>query len=760
MPVVEGENGSVPAREPARVDGGIVLHLPASWQAVVDGRRAGHDGVSRTVSADGHEQVLAATIRNTGTITVLADRRAEVAESRPTGGLGLVFLHREKRAPPSHGALPYLREDRPGDVLAVATNALAFFRKLGFVAEDRELVIVQAPLRQELVQVHGDLVLVSDRWFEIFPLERLRKFHVAELARGILTALAARRLAGSEPDEDVDRAAALLGAQLLDLFTVHAYRKVEHAQDLLKPVDFLPVVDQLLYAPLLASSSTYFGDIDERDPIRDDARRFVDPAPSGRFLYAKLVDLLGSETTFQLMHEMLNGRVPMRLAAGRAFGADLGWFWKQWLGPVPRVNYRLASVRQDTRDHTPWVTIQVKREGQQENGQEVREPVEVQVIERDQSTHDLVWREPGAEHTFTLAVPSGLSRVELDPRARLVETATGSLAPYDDPRADNRQPGGWRVLYNGAGGLLDVTQQKLSFVAAVQAKPLHDLRNELLLTLRHTPAIRAGASLGYYRLMGSQADRNRLTTSLGGAVGASWLDPTYGLAAGEMPRQGWRVAGSFLFTHDDRGYLIDPWKADGLMASANASLTGFSTGERLGQFSFWVQGLKLIELFPGHVLAGLLGAGSTFGDIRFRSQLGTVGGNAGLRGYFPNELFSRGQALGRLELRNTYVADLDWNIAHFTAVRSLAGSFFVDAAAISACDSLRFDSRDVYADVGYSFRILHDAFGVYQQLLQLDIAVPLDRRNRSCLGSMTQGTPSAPISRLPFTVLVQFLPSF
>jgi hypothetical protein len=137
-----------------------------------------------------------------------------------------------------------------------------------------------------------------------------------------------------------------------------------------------------------------------------------------------------------------------------------------------------------------------------------------------------------------------------------------------------------------------------------------------------------------------------------------------------------------------------------------------------------------------------------------------VGGNAGLRGYFPNDLFSRGQALGRLELRNTYVADLDWNIAHFTAVRSLAGSFFVDAAAISACDSLRFDSRDVYADVGYSFRILHDAFGVYQQLLQLDIAVPLDRRNRSCLGSMTQGTPSAPISRLPFTVLVQFLPSF
>jgi hypothetical protein len=213
-------------------------------------------------------------------------------------------------------------------------------------------------------------------------------------------------------------------------------------------------------------------------------------------------------------------------------------------------------------------------------------------------------------------------------------------------------------------------------------------------------------------------------------------------------------------THDDRGYLIDPWHANGLIATLEASLTSFSTGERLGQLSFGVEALKLHELAPGHVLAGLVGGGATFGDIRFRSQLGTVGGNAGLRGYFPDELFSRAQAMVRVELRDTYVANLDWNIAHFTAVRSLAGSFFADAAAISACEDLGFDTHDVYADIGYSFRVLHDAFGVYQQLLQIDVAVPLDRRNRSCLGRFTQGTPEAPLRRVPFTVLVQFLPSF
>jgi len=53
--------------------------------------------------------------------------------------------------------------------------------------------------------------------------------------------------------------------------------------------------------------------------------------------------------------------------------------------------------------------------------------------------------------------------------------------------------------------------------------------------------------------------------------------------------------------------------------------------------------------------------------------------------------------------------------------------------------------------------VLHDAFGVYQQLLSIDLAVPLTPRGggRKCLSN---DAPELP--RLPVTLLVTFLPNF
>ena len=82
---------------------------------------------------------------------------------------------------------------------------------------------------------------------------------------------------------------------------------------------------------------------------------------------------------------------------------------------------------------------------------------------------------------------------------------------------------------------------------------------------------------------------------------------------------------------------------------------------------------------------------------------------------------------------------------------------------MSSCSDLSVSGRDVFYDVGYSFRVLHDAFGVHQQLLTVDFAVPLNRRDRVCLGqhslgSSSDGQPS--LRRPPFVVLISFLPNF
>jgi hypothetical protein len=159
------------------------------------------------------------------------------------------------------------------------------------------------------------------------------------------------------------------------------------------------------------------------------------------------------------------------------------------------------------------------------------------------------------------------------------------------------------------------------------------------------------------------------------------------------------------------------------------------------------------------VLALDASAAATAGDIRLRSQLVAAGGSTGLRGFFADELAARANVIGRVQLRDDYITDLDWNLLHFTTVRALAGTLFADAAAITSCDRYDFSRDNVFYDVGYSFRVLHDAFGVYQQLLSVDVALPLNRRPDAML-SPCLGYAPAPTVRPNVVVLVTFLPNF
>jgi hypothetical protein len=147
----------------------------------------------------------------------------------------------------------------------------------------------------------------------------------------------------------------------------------------------------------------------------------------------------------------------------------------------------------------------------------------------------------------------------------------------------------------------------------------------------------------------------------------------------------------------------------------------------------------------------------TAGDIRLLSQLMSAGGPLGMRGYGADELLARSRALGRIELRNDLWTGLDWNLMHLTTVRGFGGTLFADVGAIGTCETYAFSRERVYFDVGYSFRVLHDAFGLHQQLLSIDVAVPLNRHAPydRCLGMAI-----APTSRPPVVVLISFFPSF
>jgi hypothetical protein len=756
MPARLGASGFDLAGPPARAGHTrVTLRAPRPLALVVDGEPMVWPGAAAAVTVDSPDLPYA---------TVVTDRVLR-PDGIAVGGHLVRYLHRRARPPGSEDrVLPYVREDTTAMVLAIAADALRFAdaalcdRDCGPEAASDpsrrlSLTLVEAPLRHQLAQVHGNVILVSDQIFGIFPAQRLRKYHRLELARAVLTAVVEAKLGASQPPADRDLATGVLGAYLTDLYALGVFHKIEYAPDLLRPFDFVPAVDQLLYAPLLASSSTYFGDVEDDDRVRDDVRRFADPAaPSPRLVYNKLLDLIGAARFPALARATLAERRPLRRAAAEVFGADLDWFWRQWLGPRPRVNYRLETVRVTSGGAGSHLVIEVRREGDA-----IREPVEVAVEDRSGARQTLRWDDAAPSHRFELDLAAGLKAVEIDPRGRLVETALGSLRASDDPRYDDRQPLRWRLLYEGFGALLDVSALTANFEAAFLLKPQHDLRHAFLLTAFHSETIDIGVGGAYFWNFGEQADKNSLTSSLLGGFNLSRINPSFGLGPGDGDEPGYQVSGRVALIHDTRDFLYDPWRAVGASVGVGYALTLLDDGQRLSQVGASGEALRLLELAPGHVLALDGVAAATFGDIRLPSQLTGAGGPTGLRGFFADELLARAHLAASLQLRDDYVSGLDWNLLHFTTVRGFAGTVFADAAAITTCDGYALSGQRVYYDVGYSLRVLHDAFGVYQQMLSIDFAVPLNRHAQAgtCLGR-TQTAESRP----PFVVLVSFVPSF
>src|SRR6185436_5910827 len=138
------------------------------------------------------------------------------------------------------------------------------------------------------------------------------------------------------------RTPAVIASHLTEVYTASNLDKLEYAADILRPLDFMASVDQLLYAPLLASSRSYFGDVGDGDDLRDGAWRWASVGSSPRLLYSKLVDLLGPVGFASLVWKTLSDGVALRRAAAEVFGADLDWFWSTWLAVWPvHVNYRL-----------------------------------------------------------------------------------------------------------------------------------------------------------------------------------------------------------------------------------------------------------------------------------------------------------------------------------------------------------------------------------------------------------------------------------
>ncbi|TPV93951.1 MAG: hypothetical protein B7733_17725 [Myxococcales bacterium FL481] len=684
-------------------------------------------------------------------------------------GTYVTVLDTEPRPPGRwpHESRAQIHRDRIGRVLAIAGESISLSAHRGMTRlPDQAAFVVVGPLRSTVASMHPNAVVVSDQAYELFPSERLLKFHDVVIARACLEQLATAWVVGRHSPSVDGWLGGMIGFALTGEWERGRSLQDEFAQDILAKLTFMPAVDRFLYSGQASFSSAYFRGSEDAGALRDHPLLFSHGLPRGRRIHEKLRDLLPGRALERFYDQLIRDpdQDPQRLAES-AYGYGLDWFFDQWLGPYPLVDYTISDVRSQRVGGGYAHVIEVVRD----SNVAFIEPVQVLVIERGGEAHHLIWNGDSAgpnddatadprraRHRFRLHTKRPLKVVRLDPRFRLHEASRLGLASDQrgdnfDPRFNNRRPAKPRFLYTGLGLNLAASEfarattsrarlNAVSGFAAFAGGRQRDLRR--LATMRlftdRVTAVGLGAGMNFYFLDKVNRRRRRLRLRLA-FVGSSLK------GANLDERGGVRLSQQIGLSDDTRRYSF--WPEQGHRVSLfgdthQVVLDGTVMRQHVRLGAGWRQ---LWRIAHGHVVAHNLGlqfVTPIASELEFRSLL-RVGGIGGLSAYLADEAFGRALASGQLEYRHVYTSNLRVNLLHAAWWQHVSGAAFVGASTVSSCASYSgwFDRGSWFSQVGYGVMADLRVLGVTPQLIRLDVAVPLnDRwRPRECLGRRFPG---------------------
>ena len=688
-------------------------------------------------------------------------------QSRRVAGATVRYL---SRAPPPpaddarHVLLAYTLEDVGRYVLDTAEGAQAVLADIDPRLTPRSLTVVEAPLRFQLASAHEHVILLSDRFYRIWPAERFRKFHRRQLARAVFTHDLLGRLDPDDPDRSFT--ADLVAAHLAAIYVLEKYEKQEFLGQILRPVSFVPSIDQLLYAPQTLFAEAYFGTASESPGVRDDPRLFMNTRPRGRFFYDKLRGLMARRALDQAMRQVVDGRRPLRPALARARGAPLDWFFRQWDRPSPRINYRLVGERSAPVAGAPGrFANRVLIEREMEPGvAQVVEPLSVLAVDRDGTHHRLRWSGLGRTGVVSYRSASPIDWAWVDPDGDTLQQTVST--PSVHPRFDDLDHHPLRLVYNSFGVLLNLTDLSALLAADFTLSRVRDLKNSVRLTAYTSAAVLAGGAVSYRRGFGPQVTQDELLRHAALTLGVARLNTGFFAGAddggagaeGQPARPASQLSLTASLSRDTEVFLFEPLHKQEFRLAGTVTVTRRDAVEAAGA-DVLVSGdvnLSTSRTFTpeaGHTLAGQLDLGVAFGDIASRSQLLSGGGAEGVRGFAPGALFGRARLIARGEYRQVFVHDLDWNLGQYTFVRGFGGVAFFDMGMLTPCTGYAPRASGFYTAAGYGLQVFYDSFGTLASVMRVDAAIKLAGSPRSCLGVTA---PEGPELQL----YVSFVPPF
>jgi hypothetical protein len=663
--------------------------------------------------------------------------RVEEAEHR---GVRLRFLTTARRPvqSPEDAVAAYVPRGHGTRAFTVARRVVDLLAEVGApMAPGTRLGMVEGALFTELAQAQSGVVLVSDRIFDLMPMKSLLASHDIGLARALLDMQLERVLSGHESAHDQGWTPDFASAAV-----VARWGASGDARKTVSSAGFLPSFDRVLYAPQVPFATLYGPLRDDPDPLRDDLTQFNNDLPRGRNVFGKLLDLIGAEKMADVLRAQLGG-TPTRIAAEQAYGGPLDWFFAQWLGRPPDVDYRIEGVDVARRGERFIVSVRVVKRG----AHLPRETIELKVIDRHKSEQTQTWDGQGTEHTYAFELDSPLERVVLDPRHRVDEHAPGN----DDPRFGDQIPAPWKLLLSrlkfsgGSAGVELNVELSLSRV--------RDLKNTIQISLLRDPLYNFGLGLSYVRAFGPKVTPGRLAWNAQLGLDALRTRPIAG--ADPASQQGTMLQSSATVTWDDRLYTNEPMRGKTLRLRLAHTFAILDDASLLNSGSFEASWQSIVPLADGQRLAVRLSGGLAFGQLGLPQQLEMSGGQEGLRAFARDELIGRANLVARAEYRHVFVHDLNVGMFQVYYLRGISGALFLEGALTTACESYAVNHSSFAADVGYTVSFIGEWFGLTQNVISLSIAVPLYTPDRSCFGAV-----QASGDRRPVTGFISFGPQW
>lgn len=574
--------------------------------------------------------------------------------------------------------------------------------------ERPNILLLEAPLRRDLVIPGAGVILISDRFRQVFA--PAREYHLGPVIEAVYVHLLNDRL--ERPDApgfrwDVEAAA---WRQAKTYWEVHRERS-STIDTYLRPFGFIPAVDAFRMAPRIPFIGAFFGDVYDSDPLREDILRFNRRSAHGRIMAEKLRDLLGEDALDRVQEGTLRGDGSMQALAEAEAGQSLDPFLAQWTDPYPEVNYTLAGWEQERQpDGTFRSEVTIRR-----TGAPIEEPVSVELRRWFGPSHRGQWSGEGREGVVVLETPSRTHRVTLDPDRRLKETT----------RSDNRRPPSVKFLISSFRFHFDANKRDHEARLGGTLILGNDYRHRYRVYAQ-TRQTGDGVEFRYVRAFGRAFDaisyqRELSVGFIHDYLSTTFADPESGFE-NDRGRLSAVTASYGVSTTESRRNRLDGMT---LRVQGEAGDTWLG-----GDFRYWKAEMIGEGVIPiqrdRHLLAWRSSIGASDEKNTPTQVLFDAGGYNAIRGINTGLVLGHYRWLATAEYRWIAVREINAHLLTLAWLRSLQTALYVDAGNVSTSTGDLFDSNPAYG-VGAGLRLHFDFFGINPTVVRLDVAERIDR---------------------------------